>query len=324
MAGLPTIGIDLGRCTIKLVAVRPGRRPSLLHAAAYPTPSGATDGGVIRNAPALAQALRTALHKAGIRKGRAVIGVGGRSAVVRYITLPPMPAEELRDAVKWEAERHLPLRVEEAVLDAQVLREVTEDGQPRMEVVMAAVLEREALLYHGIASDAGLDVAAIEVASLALTRTLPETAVPTVAVDIGPDNTEIVVAYNGLPLVCRTLPFGRDRLPREASPDLSLRREPERAGSEAAAGLGDLLNGLTQSVDYFQAQGRREKIERVVLTGEDVSSGNVEAMLAGELGIPVQMGDPLWRLDGGAIPPAARERSVTLAVAAGLALRKVE
>ncbi len=317
MGGPPTIGIDLGRRTIKLVAVRNGKRPALLHAAAHPTPGGAIEGGTIRNASALAQALRAALRGAGIRQGRAVVGIGGRNAVVRHITLPPMPSEELRDAVRWEAERHLPLRVEEAVLDAQVLREVTEDGQPRLEVVMAAVPERDALLYHGVASEAGLEVAAIEVASLALARTLRETEVPTLGVDLGLDNTEIVVAHNRLPLVCRTLPVGRERLAGPPSPTAA------GSGEEPAPELQDLLNGLTQSIDYFQAHGRREKIERVVLTGEDVSSGSVGAVLTSGLGIPVQVGDPLWRLDGTAIPGAARERGVTLAVAAGLAMRKL-
>ena len=300
----PTVGVDLGRRTIKIVAVRSGKPPRLVHAAIHPTPDGTIDAGTIRNVPVLAQALRAGLRGAAIRGGRAVVGLSGRTALVRTLTLPHMPVEELKSAVRWEAERHLPLRIEDAVLDAQVTREVTEDGQRRLEVLMAAVPERDALLYYQVARDAGLDVAALEVSSLALARTLGGSPAIAAAVDIGADATEIVIVHPTLPPVCRSLPVGADHLRPAAAP-----------------GLQDLLAGLSGSIDYFQAQMRQEKIERVILTGEGVEVPGVAQTLTAELGVPVAAGDPLSRLVATSVPGDVRDHRASLAVAIGLALR---
>ncbi len=321
----PTIGVDLGRRTIKAVAVRQGKRPTLVHAAIQPTPDGAIDGGAILNVPAVVDALASALRAAHIRAGRAVIGIGGRNVIVRHMTFPPMPADELKSAVRWEAERNLPLRIEEAVLDSQILREITEDGQPRLEVVMAAVPERDALLYHQVATGAGLDVAAIEVSSLALMRVLGDTSVPTAGVVLRSDITEVVIAYKTLPLVCRTLPVGYERLggrtpAAPVDPDVS-------GGATEPSGLQDLqdlLEGLARSVDYFQAQAHREKVERVVVTGDGASTPGIVQLIAGELAVPVEVGDPLSCVTAASgISTEILARRASLAVAIGLAMRAV-
>jgi type IV pilus assembly protein PilM len=307
----PTVGVDLGRRAIKVVAVQSGLAPRIVHAVRLPTPEGAIDGGVIRDAATLTAALREALRRGGIGRARAVLGIQGRAAVVRTFLVPPMPDNELKNAVRWEAERQLPLRIEEAVLDAQVTRHVTEDGQRRLEVLMAAVPERDAVAYYQVAHNAGLDVAAIEVSSLAIARALGSAEAPTAAVDIGSDTTEVVIAHRDLPPVSRSLAMGGDQLP----------MPPEGAG---APGWRDLLEGVARSIDYFQVQARIGKIERVVVTGEGQVVSAVADVLKAELGIPVALGDPLARLAvgrsaNGDLGDAVRRAA--FAVAVGLALR---
>ncbi len=321
LLGTPlAVGVDLGKRTIKVVAVRQGKPPRLVSTVAYQAPAGAIDGsGAILDPFAAVDALRAALHQAGIRGGRAVVGMGGRSVIVRHLTLPPMPEDELKTAVKWEAERNLPLHIEDAVLDAQVLREVTEEGQRRLEVLMAAVPERDALLYHKIATDAGLDVVAIETTSMALARTLEEYEGTTVAVDVGPDLTEIVIVSQRLPLVCRNVPVGGEGL-WQGTPG-----EAAGAGGEAVAdpptGFDDLLIGLTRSMDYFEAHVRG-KIDRVVVTGDGALAPGVVPMLSGALAVPVEVGNPFVRFTGApAVLQAAEDRAALFAVATGLAMR---
>jgi type IV pilus assembly protein PilM len=307
-----TVGVDLGRRAIKVVVIRWGSPPRLVYAARHGTPDGAVEGGVIRNAAALSAALREALRGAGVTGARGVLGIQGRTALVRTFLVPPMPKDELKTAVRWEAERQLPLRIEEAVLDAQVVRHVTEDGQPRLEVLMAAVPERDALSYYQVANDAGLDVAALEVSSLALARALTsDDKALTAAIDVGSDATETVIAHPALPPVCRTLPVGGD--------DLAL-----PPTSPTTPGWKDLLEGVARSFEYFQAQARVGKIERVVVTGEGAVVSAVARVLAVELDVPVSIGDPLSRVT---IAPNVngdlREQPATFAVAVGLALRTI-
>lgn len=313
----PIVGVDLGKRTLKVVAVRGGKRSQLAHAAIHPIPQGAIDGGVILDPPAVIDTLRAALDHAKIRRGRTVLGMGGRNVVVRHLKFPPMPEDELKSAVRWEAERHLPLRIEEAVLDAQVLREVTEDGQRRLEVLMAAVPERDALLYHQIATEAGLDVVAIEATSVALARILGEGGGTTAVVDVGPDITEIVIVSGRLPLVCRSVPIGDEGLSRSGAGQ-EVRAEAEPG---APPPLEDLLTGLNQSIDYFEAQVRG-KIDRVVLTGDGALTPEIAPLIAGAVTMPVEVGNPLSRFSvaPGVLHDVGSE-TAPLAVATGLALR---
>jgi type IV pilus assembly protein PilM len=324
-----TVGVDLGRRTVKIVAVRHRSRPQLVSAAIQAIPEGAIEGGVILNPAAVIDALRAARRSARIRGGRGVIGMGGRNVIVRHFAFPPMPPEELRNAVRWEAERQLPVRMEDTVMDAQPLGDVTEDGQRRLEVLMAAAPERDALLHFRVATEGGLDVAAIEVTSLALARLLGDTETPTAAVDIGSDVTEIVISHKTLPLVCRSLPVGRDHLSWDndsgtAAPGDGDAAPPAPGGPAAASASGfrELLEGLTRSLDYFQAQARRGTVERVVLTGEGALLPGVAQVLAAELAVPVEVGDPLalFKLPPD-LPQDIQEHGPTLAIAAGLALR---
>jgi type IV pilus assembly protein PilM len=317
-----TVGVDLGRRTVKIVAVRHRSRPQLLSAAIQAIPEGAIEGGAILNPAAVIDALRAARRSARIRGGRGVIGMGGRNVIVRHFAFPPMPPEELRSAVRWEAERQLPVRMEDTVLDAQPLRDVTEDGQRRLEVLMAAAPERDALLHFRVATEGGLDVAAIEVTSLALARLLGDTETPTAAVDIGSDVTEIVISHKALPLVCRSLPVGRDHLSWDNDSGTAAPGDGDAAPPASASGFRELLEGLTRSLDYFQAQARRGTVERVVLTGEGALLPGVAQVLSAELAVPVEVGDPLalFKLPPD-LPQDIQEHGPTLAVAAGLALR---
>jgi type IV pilus assembly protein PilM len=321
-----TVGVDLSRHTVKIVAVRRGARPQLVSAAIQAIPDGAIEGGAILNPAAVIEALRAARRSARIRGGRGVVGMGGRSVIVRHLAFPPMPPDELQNAVRWEAERQMPIRMEDTVLDAQALGDVTEDGQRQLEVLMAAAPERDALLHFRVASEGGLDVAAIEVTSLALARLLGDTEKPTAAVDIGSDATEIVISHKGLPVVCRSLPVGYDHLLWDNDSGTAAPGDGDAAsgspGMASPAGFRELLEGLTRSFDYFQAQARRGTVERVVLTGEGALLPGVAQVLAAELAVPVELGDPLslFKLPAG-LPRDIQERGPTLAVAVGLALR---
>jgi len=314
----PTVGIDMSKRAIKITALRPGRRPQLVYAVVHPTPDGAIEGGIVVAPHAVVTAVRQALSGAKLRNNRAVVGMGGRNVIIRNLTFPPMPLDELKAAVKWEAERHLPLRLEDAVLDAQVLREVTNGEDRRLDVLMAAVPERDALAYHQIMTQAGLDVVAIEATALALVRTLGDTHQPTAGIDVGAEGTEIVIVHNGLPLVCRNIPVGSEHL---GSPGQDGHADPS---ADAGAALQNFLVGLTRSIDYFQAQAQGQSVARVVLTGDGAETPGLAEMIAAEIGVPTEIGAPLSPFaTGPGVPPGLAGHDASLAVATGLAMRKV-
>ena len=50
---------------------------------------------------------------------RVVTAVSGKSVIVRYLTMFKMSPEDLRNAIRYEADKYIPFDVEEVVLDCQ-------------------------------------------------------------------------------------------------------------------------------------------------------------------------------------------------------------
>jgi Tfp pilus assembly PilM family ATPase len=104
----------------------------------------------------MAGGLREALEIR-LAKEPVVVSINSPDVTIRRIEVPPMSAQELREALPWEARRHIAGLADDAVLDAQILAgPPAGSAGPRgpMSVVLVAFPRP---LYEGL-SIAGLDL----------------------------------------------------------------------------------------------------------------------------------------------------------------------
>ena len=85
------------------------------------------------------------------------IGVCGSSTVIRYVSFPKMNALELKQALKFEAQKHIPFTMEEVNLDGYILQEGLPDN--KMLVLIAAVKKELINQRIKLIEDAGLSAA---------------------------------------------------------------------------------------------------------------------------------------------------------------------
>lgn len=119
-----------------------------------------------------AQALVDALNRAGIRERRVVLCLSGRSVLLRRVELPPASPEQLPQLVLFEAQRHLPLPVDQLATGYRVLPRETVAGAngagPDTEVLLAVTRRSElARLERALAAE-GLRAEAYCAAPLAV------------------------------------------------------------------------------------------------------------------------------------------------------------
>lgn len=322
--GAAALGVDVGTGAIKVAEVRrSGRGIELVRYGIAATPAGAVEEGTILDDGAVAASLAALLRSARIRQRQAVVSINGPNVLARILRLPPIPEEEVKEAIRWEAERHLPFPVEEAVLDAQVVGEVTEGGQRQLEVLLAAAPEAMAMTSLRVLEGAGLRAAAIELSALAMVRALTMRALPdTVAmVNLGASTTEVAIVRAGVPQLTRTLAEGVGNLLRGMA--------AASAGGAAvpAAALSGVLDTLTtqlrRSFDFYRAQYGGRPVDRILLCGGGAHAGSLDRHLALEMEIPVAVASPLdgihlsRRLDAETVERVAPQ----LVTAVGLALR---
>ncbi|AWN24060.1 pilus assembly protein PilM [Deinococcus irradiatisoli] len=167
------IGVEIGTSSIKVVALKPGSPPVLQHAVMVPTPIGSMRDGMVVEPQAVASELKRLLAQHRITTKYAVTSVPNQQAVTRNIMVPRMDPKELKEAIKWEAERYIPYPIDEVSLDFDVLDDVgsmSEEGQ--MEVVIAAAPTEAIARQVEVLRLAGLEPTIIDLKSFCTLRAL--------------------------------------------------------------------------------------------------------------------------------------------------------
>ena len=119
-----TFGLDIGASAVKVVELAETRGGFSLEAfARVPLPRDVIADGTVREPGIVAEAVKEAVDKAGIKGKAAVISVSGREAITKRVPLPKVGAKELADAIILEAEHHIPFAVDDVFLDYQVVGE---------------------------------------------------------------------------------------------------------------------------------------------------------------------------------------------------------
>ncbi|WP_293914718.1 type IV pilus assembly protein PilM [Deinococcus sp.] len=167
------IGVEIGTSAIKVVALKPGSPPVLLHAVMTPTPIGSMRDGMVVEPQAVATELKRLLAQHRITTKYAVTAVPNQQAVTRNIMVPRMEHKELQEAIKWEAERYIPYPIDEVSLDFDVLDDMSQIGEEsQMEVVIAAAPSEAIARQVEVLRLAGLEPVIIDLKSFATLRAL--------------------------------------------------------------------------------------------------------------------------------------------------------
>lgn len=146
--------------------------PSLHGAAIGPIPNGSIENGIIVNKPAVASAIRRMLDKNRIRGTQVYLAAGGPNLVLRWIEMPQMPEDDLREAVKFEARRYLPFPPEHAVLDFRTLSPKPKHPEETLRLLLIAAPRALVDSRFETAELAGLRPIGMDVEPLAVLRAL--------------------------------------------------------------------------------------------------------------------------------------------------------
>ncbi|HEY5505913.1 MAG TPA: type IV pilus assembly protein PilM, partial [Coriobacteriia bacterium] len=210
------VGLDIGTDHIRLAQLRPsGGGFALQRYGVIGLPLGSGVEGEIVDADAVGTAIRDLMRSVGVRSGANVAaGVSNQKVVVRLIDLPYMDPAELGGAIQYQAQDYIPIPVEEAILDYQVIGDyMTSSDEHMMEVLLVAA-QRDMIDQLVSAVDhSGLKLSIIDVTSFAIVRGLlgvsPEVlpgeadGEATAIIQMSAGITNIVVVEKGVPRFTR-------------------------------------------------------------------------------------------------------------------------
>jgi type IV pilus assembly protein PilM len=316
------VGLDIEPSHIAAAEATLNGRVAVSRAAVSPLGPGVVRDGEVTDVEGLAAALKSffSQHKLG---KRVRLGVANQRIVVRTIDLPPIAEpKELDAAVRFQAQEHIPMPLEQAVLDFQPVGRVETEAGERLRVVLVAARRDMIDRLLAAARGAGLRPEGIDLSAFAMIRALeagsaqgPETNElgGTLYVNVG-GMTNLAISAGGTCQFTRVSAAGMDPMATDlaerrgltvehadqwlehvglASPVDALEGDAEivaEAREVLATGVDRIVDEVRNSIDFYVTQGQAVPVTRTVVTGPAVLiPGFVEHLAAG-VTIPVESG----------------------------------
>ncbi len=346
------IGLDVSTGSIKVAEVNISRRePILTNLGIIMLPEGVVREGEIEDAPTVSTYLRELWKQNKISKKRVVLGISNQKVIVRPMDLPYMPEDELENAVKYQVQEFIPIPIDDAIVDYEVVDEYMTGEEERMQTILLAAAHREMISgFMDAVLGAGLMPAAVELKAFAMARSLikkeyqfleeegAEPAGSVCLINVGAGICNIAVVKEGTPRFVRMLMRGGDFFTKLLVDHLNIapaEAEEIKGGRSADANANALLQReiqafvgeIRRSLEYYISQTQERDLNKVVLSGSGSKMINLPLELNRGLRLPIEIGHPLQNVQLGKVPYAPEdlaELEASIAVCVGLALRDTE
>ncbi|MDA8359315.1 MAG: type IV pilus assembly protein PilM [Actinomycetota bacterium] len=337
------IGLDIGTSAVRAaeLVVSAGSRPIFENFGQVGIPVGSVVGGEVRDRAEVARAIRRLWHDGGFSHRKVVLGLAGLRAITREVDMPPIPPDELDDAVRFQADEVIPFPLDQTQISAKVMAQFTDaEGAPQLRVLMAAAHRELVDAAVAAARDADLEPIGIDLNTAALARALYDptfNAGPEAIVSVGAGLTMVVVHQAGQLQFVRTIDIGGQSVTQSvagaldlpvADAELAKRRLAEpgihdsRAEDAVRSVVEELVGEVHNSVRFFSSLPGRGMPARLLVTGGGARTVGFMPRLQEGLEVPVLPASPLSMLDS-RLPVSPEEAAAidpVVAVSVGLTL----
>jgi type IV pilus assembly protein PilM len=326
----PVVGLDIEAGSIAATEVAVNGSASVTASAIGSLEPGAFHEGEVLDPERLSSALKALFTEHKLSK-RVRLGIGNQRMVVRTMRLPAIEnPKEMEAAVRFQAQEQMPMPLDQAVLEYQVVGGVAaeEGSSPQVDVVVVAARREMVASFIEPIRRAGLDPVGIDLVAFGMIRALagaggtqnsaggeenPAGAVLYCSVG---DVTNLAVARGRACLFTRVSHVGLEAISArlagtgELSPEhttqwlsyvgLETAVEDLEGDAEIVAavrraleeGVGSLVDELRLSLDYYGAQEAMVPVGRIVLCGPGSAIAGLSARMEAGLGIPISSARP--------------------------------
>lgn len=228
------VGLDIGSNSVHAALLKPsGGQHSLVKYGSIRIPMGAVVEGEIVDTEAVSHSISQLWRKSGFSEKSVITGVANQKVVVRMVEFPWMDRAELDGAIRFQAQDYIPIPIEEAILDFEVVGEYTNVNDERMIEVLLVAAQRDMIGGQLAAIErAGLKTRVIDASAFAIVRSLldQERVLPPEEGEIA-EATGIVHVSAGLTIIV-VVEKGRPRFTRVSA----------LAGNDFTQSIADALN----------------------------------------------------------------------------------
>ena len=339
------VGFYIGSSSVKAVQLSPIRN-GLYELVGYgyeDLPPNCVINGAIASPEPIADAIFSILSNKDFKSDNIVASISGQSVIVKKISIHLQDDEDMAEAVKWEAEQHLPFDIDDVNFDFQVLGKTAMTDM--VEILFVAAKKDVIQSYANVFNLAKKNLVTLDVDAFALLNAYefnykPETDEVAALLNIGANATTINLVSGTEFLFTRDIGVGGQRYTEFLQKEFNISYEKAEAlmYGETIEGVSqtdvqDVVDSVTEIIcmeihktfDFFKSTSTVKKIDSVLVSGGSAHTPGLLEAFVGNFDIPAEEFDSFKRIfvDEKQFPMIT-EQAADMAIAVGLALRSSE
>jgi type IV pilus assembly protein PilM len=323
-------GLDIEAGSIAATEIRANGTVQVVGSAVASLAPGVFHDGEVVDPAALATSLKDLFSTHKLSK-RVRLGIGNQQVLVRTLRLPAIEdPKEMEAAVRFQAQEQIPMPLDQAVLEHQVVggTPADEGALPQLDVVVVAARRDMVTSFLEPLRRAGLEPVAIDLSAFGMIRALADQAVSPEALEAGERPQEATLYCNvgdvanlavargrsclftrvstaGMEPICERLVATRGLSVEHAEqwlhyvglerPIAEIEGDPETVAEARAAledGVGALLDEMRRSLDYYGAQEGSLPVSRIFLSGGGSAIPGLAGRIQERLGSQIDLVRP--------------------------------
>jgi len=327
------VGLDIGNSAVKILEISTVSDKSKLVALGIKKIQD-------QSKESLANAIKNLTEESKVTSKNAIISISGSNVIVRFVLMPKMTDDELKSAIKFEAEKFIPFNINDCVLGFQTLRK--EERENKLSVLLVAAKKGYIEERIALVESCGFSVSIVDVDSFALANSFtmnmpkPDPDKTYALLNIGAKVTSLSILKNGMIYLVRDMPTGsRDidiaiskslGVDAKAAEEIKLNPPAEKA-EEAANCAKTVFNNLVDEMrlpfSYYENQFGKG-VDDIYISGGGSALAGIEDMFQDAFGSKPIFWNPTQFLDTsslGAGKDMLDKMNQTFAISAGLAIR---
>lgn len=324
-------GLSIEAGSIAVAGVSVNGSAQLTASAVQPLQPGVFHEGEVIDPSGLTAAVKDLYSKHKLPK-QVRLGIGNQRVIVRTLRLPVIEdPKEMEAAIRFQAQEQIPMPLDQAVLQHQVVGGVAaeEGAAPQVDVVVVAARREMVASFLEPLRRAGLEPDGIDLSAFGMIRALAPLAIqPVQAEDGSPAPQESILYCNvgdvmnlavargrsclftrvsgvGMEAIVARLSTERGLSPEHAeqwllytgleTPLAEVEGDPETVAAARRAneeGVASLVDELRLSLDYYRALESAVPVSRVVLCGTGSAIRGLAPAMEAQVGLPISAPRP--------------------------------
>jgi type IV pilus assembly protein PilM len=343
------VGLDIGSSGIKLVQLKENRGRYILQKFGFkPLEPEVIVDGTVMDEGRVVSAIKELFEETNIRVKQVAVSISGHAVIIKKISLPPMPDDELEGQVRLAAEQYIPFDINEVNIDFSVLpaSDAAGDAQGEMSIILVAAKKDKINELTELVKGAGLFPIVMDVDAFAIENmhaiNYPVSQEDTTAlVNIGASVMNINIVRGGTSLFTRDIPIGGNRYTEAIQREMGMSYEEaeETKKGERSAGSNqatvttvvdsvnaEVASEIARTIDYFKSTMSDADVQQVLLCGGGAQVKGLVTQLKDRMQANVEVANPFSEIDTsgtGFDQNTLAELAPLAAVGVGLALRSV-